>query len=59
MSLAVLTDTNLNWRPNRFELELWVCRVSLEFPSIKLLDYAHQWRELEQSDNPFAIYDQC
>ena len=40
MSLALLTDGNPNWRPNRFEQELWGCRVSLEFPVIKLLDYA-------------------
>ncbi|MDZ7760644.1 MAG: hypothetical protein U5L00_10350 [Desulfovermiculus sp.] len=55
MSLAVLTDSDPNWRPNRFEHELWGCRVSLEFPSVKLLDYGHKWKELEQSDNPFAI----
>ena len=55
MSLAVLTDGNPNWRPNKFEQELWGCRVSLEFPVIKLSDYAEDWEELERSNNPFAL----
>ena len=54
-SLAVLTDSNPNWRPSKFEQEIWGCKVSLEFPIIKLLDYGDKWAELEQSTNPFAI----
>jgi flagellar biosynthesis/type III secretory pathway protein FliH len=27
----------------------------LEFPIVKLIDYADKWEELEQSDSPFAI----
>ena len=54
-SLAVLTDNNHNWRPNKFEQEIWGCELSLKFPIVKLLDYANKWEELEQSTNPFAI----
>jgi len=55
MSLAVLTDSNPNWSPNKFEQEIWGCKVTLKFPIIKLLDYGDKWAELEQSTNPFAI----
>ncbi len=55
MSLAVLTDSNPNWRPNKFEQEIWGCEVTLKFPIIKLLDYGDKWAELEQSTNLFAI----
>ena len=54
-SLAVLTDDEANWRPNSYTAELWRCRVSLEFPVVKLLDYEHRWQALEQSHNPFAV----
>lgn len=55
MSFAVLTDNNPNWRPNKFEQEIWGCEVSLKFPIVKLLDYKDKWAELEQDTNPFAI----
>jgi len=54
-SLAVLTDNNPNWRPNKFEQEIWGCKISLEFPIVKLLDYKDKWEELEQNTNPFAV----
>lgn len=55
VSLAVLGDTDMSWRPQNYGYELWGCRVSLEFPIIKLLDYETRWTELEQSRNPFAV----
>ena len=55
MSLAVSTDSNPNWRPNKFEQEIWGCEITLKFPTIKLLDYVDKWAELEQSTIPFAI----
>jgi len=54
-SLAILSDENLNWRPNQFSYSLWNCKVGIEFPAIKLLDYRDQWDELEKSRNPFAV----
>lgn len=55
VSLAVLGDERKNWRPENFGYELWGCKVRLEFPIIKLLDYQTRWEELDQSHNPFAI----
>jgi len=55
VSLAILADDNPHWRPNKFTYEMAGCQVSLEFPIVKLLDFADRWEYLEQSTNPFAI----
>jgi hypothetical protein len=55
VSLAILGDDRANWRPEPFEDELWGCKVTFEFPMVKLLDYESRWSELETSRNPFAI----
>ncbi len=54
-SLAVLGDDNPVWRPSEFGYTLFGCRASLEFPTVKLLDYAPRWEELAASRNPFAV----
>jgi hypothetical protein len=54
-SLAVLTDDRAQWRPSAFGYELWGCRVGLEFPVIKLLDYDKDRERLEKNQNPFAV----
>ena len=54
VSLAVLADEETSWRPQGYGYQLWGCRVLLEFPLVKLLDYANEWESLEQSTNPFA-----
>jgi Domain of unknown function (DUF4351) len=54
VSLAVLGDASPTWRPTRYEQSLWGCRVGIEFPVVKLRDYAARWDALEASDNPFA-----
>lgn len=54
-SLAVLADDQESWRPQEYSYEIWGCRVSLEFPVVKLWDYLDQWDILEQSPNPFAV----
>jgi hypothetical protein len=54
VSLAVLADTDPNWRPQTFRDSLWGCEVQFTFPIVKLLDYGQQWQTLEQSTNPFA-----
>jgi hypothetical protein len=54
-SFAILSDDNPTWRPDQFGYELLGCRVQLDFPTIKLLDYESRWAELEASDNPFAV----
>ena len=55
ISLAVLADDNANWRPNHYEWELWGCRNRMEFPLVKLLDFAGRESELEADPNPFAV----
>ncbi len=36
-SLAILSDTNPNWHPQQYKYELFGCKVSLDFPTVKLL----------------------
>lgn len=55
VSLAVLGDDDSNWRPDRYEKELWGCRTEVVFPTVKLLDFLSRMNELEQSSNPAAI----
>jgi hypothetical protein len=49
-SLAVLRDDNPNWRPDRFEYNMWGCSVGIRFLTVKLLDY--QPREAVLDDDP-------
>ncbi|MEH1847107.1 MAG: transposase [Nostoc sp.] len=55
ISLAVLADEQANWRPSSYSYHLGGCRVSLEFPVAKLLDYEQGWKSLEQTTNPFGV----
>ncbi len=55
ISLAILADERANWRPSSYGYELGGCRVSLEFPAAKILDYEAQWESLAQNTNPFAV----
>jgi hypothetical protein len=55
ISLAILADDDPDWRPNRFEYGRWGFRTSIEFPVVKLLDYASKYQELESDSNPFAV----
>jgi hypothetical protein len=54
VSLAVLADDEPGWRPAGFRSGLWGCERRLDFPCVKLLDYAGHEADLEASDNPFA-----
>jgi len=54
-SLAVLADDMANWRPDRFGYELFGCKVAINFPVVKLVDYVAKWEELEACENPFAV----
>jgi len=55
ISLAVLGDQRVTWRPNKYSYVLGGCKVFIKFPVVKLLDYQAQWQDLEESTNPFAI----
>lgn len=54
LSLAVLGDDHADWRPERYEHELWGCRMVFDFPAVKLWDYTRKRAQLEKSRNPFA-----
>ena len=54
ISLAILADDDLTWRPSRYEYGRWGFRAGTEFPIAKLLDYAPHWQALETDANPFA-----
>ena len=55
ISLAVLADEQPNWQPSSYSYQIGGCRVSLEFPVAKLLDYEMQWQSLEETTNPFGV----
>jgi hypothetical protein len=55
VSLAILADDRPSWRPDHFEYSLWGCKVGIQFPVIKLLDYAVACDALESDPNPFAM----
>ena len=55
VSLAVLADDQESWRPSQYSYEIWGCRVELQFPVVKLLDYQARSDILEQGTNPFAV----
>jgi hypothetical protein len=54
-TLAVLADESLNWRPEGFSYNLFGSQMSLQFASVKILDYAPQLEELLTNPNPFAL----
>ncbi|NOX56754.1 MAG: cytosolic protein [Planctomycetes bacterium] len=54
VSLAVLGDSQRDWRPDHFGYDLWGFSVRMEFPIAKVVDYADQETELERDANPFA-----
>ncbi|MBL1179002.1 Rpn family recombination-promoting nuclease/putative transposase [Pantanalinema sp. GBBB05] len=54
VSLAILCDSQKDWRPNRYEFSYGRTQLSFQFDTVKLLDYQARWAELEASHNPFA-----
>ena len=55
VSLVILADPDPQWRPERYERELWGTRSVLEFRAFKLLDLRDRRLELAASSNPFAL----
>ena len=43
ISLAILEDERVNWRPDSYNYTIAGCEVSLKFPTVKLLDYEESW----------------
>lgn len=54
ISLAILCDSDPDWRPNQYRFITPGSSLEFNFTSIKLLDYRSRWDELEASDNIFA-----
>jgi len=57
VSLAVLADTNLKYRPNTFYFSRSGTENTFTYPMVKLTDYESEanWADLEASDNVFAL----
>lgn len=54
-SLALLVDRHAHWRPTSFGWRLFNCRLQLDFPIVKIQDYADQIDDLLEQYNPFAL----
>jgi hypothetical protein len=55
ISLAILADDDPVWRPSQYGYGRWGFHAGVEFPIVKLVDYAPQWAALEADPNPFAL----
>ena len=55
ISLAILGDSNKDWKPKSYGYKLMGCSLSFRFPIVKLTDYKDKEKMLEKSNNPFAI----
>jgi len=54
VSLVILTDKNLKWRPNSFKIGLAGSYIKSKFLILKIMDYQNKKTELEMSKNIFA-----
>ena len=54
-SLAVLTDTRPDFRPNHYTNEIAGCSLRFEFATVKLLDWQDKTDELLHDENPFGL----
>jgi len=57
VSLAVLADTNQNYRPNSFHFSRSGTENTFTYPMVKLIDFESEasWASLEASENVFAL----
>ena len=58
-TFVILTDEDVNWRPDQYQTGLMGTEVRFKFPAVKLEDFLERWEELERSDNPFAVVAQA
>ena len=54
ISLVILCDSDKDWRPSEYNFTTFGSSLQFNFTSVKLLDYAERWEELEASQNVFA-----
>lgn len=55
VSLAILCDESLSWRPQNYTVNYPDTQLSFNFGIVKLLDWRDRIKELESSNNPFAV----
>jgi hypothetical protein len=55
VSLAILCDDSLSWRPHSYSVDYPDTQLSFNFGIVKLLDWNDQIEELESSNNPFSV----
>ena len=55
VSIALLTDKDPNWRPNRYERGLAGCRTQFEFVACKLIDFDEAQLRAAAPSNPAAL----
>ncbi|OJA01076.1 hypothetical protein BEV13_00520, partial [Rickettsiella grylli] len=56
LTLAILTDSNRTWHPQNYQRDVFDFSVlTFNFKTHKLINYCTKKRELETSNNPFAI----
>lgn len=59
MGVAILGDDQADWRPARFDQEMWGCVIEMHYPIVKLLDWRAHEGQLAASANPFAVIVQA
>jgi hypothetical protein len=55
VSLAILCDESLSWRPHRYGVEYPDTQLNFNFGIVKLLDWRDRTEELDSISNPFAV----
>ena len=55
ITLAILTDDNKKFRPEKYEVKYPDTALTLKFGIRKLLDYRPQIAKLEKDKNPFVV----
>jgi Domain of unknown function (DUF4351) len=55
VSMALLGDDSPNWLPQQYGYAMMGCKLSFEFPVVKLLNYGEMAASLETDPNPFAL----
>lgn len=54
-SFALLGDYSSEWRPSHFGYDVLGCRMQLDFPMVKLVDYENDMDQLIHIENVFGL----
>jgi hypothetical protein len=50
VSLVILGDTSKKWSPTKYGWDIGGCKMGIEFPVVKLMDYNDRWSELPKDE---------